>query len=173
MSGSSNCLPPSLTLSRSSLGLFVTLQEILYHLFFALIRLLQKIMHFQSKIKFFLSIYGFWFWFCCFAYVFPRVLFHCCSIMKLKIASNLNICIASYLASQQIMWYNRRIHGHDWKITSCCCFFSFQENYIWGCQNVNKELFRYCNLQHTKPYKSSATWQNFKKFHLSSTCGKL
>ena len=47
---------------------------------------------------------------------------------KLWIASCLHTCIASYLASHQNMWYNKRIHGHGLKITSCCCFFIFWRN---------------------------------------------
>ena len=46
---SSLILPP---LTRFSPGLFVVLQELLYQSFFALIRLLQKIMHFHSKTNF-------------------------------------------------------------------------------------------------------------------------
>ena len=47
-------IPPSLT--RYSVSLFVVLQEILYQSFFALIRLLQKTMHFQSKTNFFFQL---------------------------------------------------------------------------------------------------------------------
>ena len=45
--------PPHPPLTRFSPALFVVLQERLYQSFFALIRLLQKIMPFQSKINFF------------------------------------------------------------------------------------------------------------------------
>ena len=53
-------------------------------------------------------------------HVFPRVLFHSSAIIKLQIASYLCMCIASYFTSHQIMWHNKRIHGHGLKITSCC-----------------------------------------------------
>ena len=81
--------------------------------YFALLRLLQKIMHFQSKTKFFISTYC---WsvlillFC--VYVFLRALFHSSAIMKQRIASYLHICIASYLVSYQIMWHNKRVSCH-------------------------------------------------------------
>ena len=42
---------PPLSLTRISPGLFVVLQEMLYQISFALIKLLQKIMHFHSKKK--------------------------------------------------------------------------------------------------------------------------
>ena len=45
--------PQPLPLTRFSQGLFVVLQAILHQHFFALIKLLQKIMHFQSKTNFF------------------------------------------------------------------------------------------------------------------------
>ena len=61
-------------------------------------------------------------------YVSLRVLFHSCSIMKLRIALYLHICIASYSACYQAMWHNKRIHGYVLKITSCCCFFRFRGN---------------------------------------------
>ena len=61
-------LPP-FDLSRFSPSLFVVLQGILYQPFFVLIRLLPKIIHFQSKaISFFQLIAG-RFWFCCFVYM--------------------------------------------------------------------------------------------------------
>ena len=42
---------PPLSLTRISPGLFAVLQEMLYQISFALIKLLQKIMHFHSKKK--------------------------------------------------------------------------------------------------------------------------
>ena len=57
-------------------------------------------------------------------YVFLNAFFHSSAIMKLQIASCLHICIASYLASHQIMLYNKRIHGHGFKVTSR--FFGFR-----------------------------------------------
>ena len=59
-------LPP---LTRFPPGLFVVLQEILYQPFFALIRVLQKIMHFQSKTNFFFQLITVQLWFCCFVYM--------------------------------------------------------------------------------------------------------
>ena len=44
-------------ITRFSPGLFVVLREILYQPGFALVRLLEKIIHFQSKTFFFLSTY--------------------------------------------------------------------------------------------------------------------
>ena len=67
-----------------------------------LIRLLQKIMHFQSKTIFFQLIVG------------------RSTIMKLRIG---NLCIDSCLASHKIMWHYQRILGYDLKTTSC--FFRF------------------------------------------------
>ena len=49
------------------------------------------------------------------------------AIIKLRIASCLQICIGSHLACHQIIWYNKRIHSHDLKISSCCFFFSLSE----------------------------------------------
>ena len=46
-------LPPT---SYQVFTRFVVLQEMLYQPFFALIRLLQKIMHFQSKTNFFFQL---------------------------------------------------------------------------------------------------------------------
>ena len=48
--------PPLLPLIRFSPGLFVVLQEILYQTSFALVRLWQKIMHFQNKSNFFFQL---------------------------------------------------------------------------------------------------------------------
>ena len=121
-------LPPHPPTSYQVFTRFVVLQEILYQPFFALIRLLQKIMHFQSKTNFLILLIAGRFWFCCFVYVFLRVLFHSSAIMKLQIALYLHIFIASYLTSHQIMWHKKRINGHGLKITSCCYFFGFREN---------------------------------------------
>ena len=49
--------------------LFVDLQEILYQLFFALIRLFQNIMYFQSETNFFYQLLAGRFPFCCFVYI--------------------------------------------------------------------------------------------------------
>ena len=67
-----NCLPLTLppSVTRFSPGLFVVLQEILYQPFFLLIRLLQKIMHFQSKTNFFFQLIAGRFWFCYFVNMF-------------------------------------------------------------------------------------------------------
>ena len=117
--------PPFILLTTFSPGFFVALQEIFYQPSFSLIRLLQRITHFQSKNLFFSLLIAAWFCFCCCVYMcFFRVLFHFSAIMK-QIASYLHICIASYLVSHQIMWYNKRIHDHSLIITSCCCFFGF------------------------------------------------
>ena len=136
-------------------GLFVVLQEILYQPFLVLTKLLQKIMHFQSKTNFFFQLIADRFWFCYSVYIFFRVLFHSSAIMKLQIALYLHISIASYLTSHQIMWHNKRINGHGLKITSC--FFLAPEEtkfkvdttsiilgYLYHFGNVNKELFKYC-----------------------------
>ena len=66
---------PPLSLTRISPSLFVVLQEILYQTSFALIKLLQKIMHFHSKKKKFVQLVADRFWICCFVYVFLRALF--------------------------------------------------------------------------------------------------
>ena len=119
--------PPPLHLTRFPPDLFVALKEILFQPSFALINLLQKITHFQSKEKksFILMLLDFDFIVLC---VFFRVLFHSSSIMKLWIASYLDICIVSYWTYHQIMWHTKRIHDHGLKITSCCCFFGFRGN---------------------------------------------
>ena len=48
--------PTPVLLTRLSPGLSVVLQEMLYQNFFAQIKLLQKIMHFQSKTIFFFQL---------------------------------------------------------------------------------------------------------------------
>ena len=122
--GSSNCPPnPSLYQVFTRFVCCFTRNQ----LSSALIRLLQKIMHFQSKRSFFFQLIAGQFWFCCFVYVFLRALFRSSSIMKLRLASHWHICIASYLASQQLMWHSKKIHVHSLKVPSCCCFFGF-----WG-----------------------------------------
>ena len=84
-----------------------------------------KKMNFQSKTIFFQPIAG-RFWFCWFVYMcFLGYIFTCSTIMKLRIASYVRICTASYLVSHQIIWH-KKIHGYNLKITSCCCF-SFSE----------------------------------------------
>ena len=95
--------------------LLIVWQEILYQPSFTVIRLSQKMMHFQ---RFFLLTYC---WlvlillFC--AYVFLRMLFHISAIIKLWIASYSYICITFYLASHGIIIF---------KVTSSQ--FSFQGN---------------------------------------------
>ena len=54
------------------------------------------------------------------------------------------------------MWHNKRIYSHGLKITSCCCFFGFEEtkfevnttsiilSYLYNFENIDKESFRYC-----------------------------
>ena len=82
---------------------FVVLQEMLYPPFSAAIRLLQNIIHFQSKKKLLIDklLVDFDFTVLCIC-VF-RVLFHSSGIMKLRIALYLHIFTASYLTSHQIM----------------------------------------------------------------------
>ena len=62
--------PLPLPLTRFSRGVFVALQQLLYQVFFALITLLQNIIHFQSKINFFFQLIAGRFWFCCFVYMY-------------------------------------------------------------------------------------------------------
>ena len=47
---------------------------------------------------------------------------------EMLIYKMLHIYIAFYLVSPQIMWHNKRIHGHGFKTTSCCYVFGFREN---------------------------------------------
>ena len=84
-----------------SQGLLDVSKEILFKPSFALIKLLSKIMHFQSKTNFFFQLIDSRFWLCCFVFtcfVF-KSLCHSSVIMKLQIASYLHICKASYLVS--------------------------------------------------------------------------
>ena len=114
-------------LTRFSPGFFIVLQEILCQSFFCsdIWNYCKNYCIFKIK-RFFLST-------CCWsifillfcAYVFLRALFDGSAIIRLRTASSLQICIASYLASHQIMWYNKRNHDHGLKITNCCCFFVF------------------------------------------------
>ena len=53
--------PPHPPISYQVFTRFVVLQEKLYQCFFAVIRLLQKIMHFQSKTKFLIQLIAGWF----------------------------------------------------------------------------------------------------------------
>ena len=101
----------------------VVLQEILYQSSFALIRLLQKIMHFQSKTIFFYQLIAGWFWFCFFMYVFLRELFHSSAIIAEHSYMHSFLCLASH----QIMWHDKRIYGDGLKIT-IFCFFGFRGN---------------------------------------------
>ena len=120
--------PIHLSLTRFSPGLFVVLQEILYQPSFALIRLLKKILPFQSKTIFFFQLIAGRFWFFCLMYMcFLGCIFSAAN-MKLRIGLYLHICVAFYLASHQLMWHNKTIHDHGLKITSCCCFFGFRGN---------------------------------------------
>ena len=86
--------------------------------------------------------------------------FHSSAIIKLQIASYLqSICIASFFASHQIMWRNKRNFGHSLEIISCCFFFLFRgteetkfeintTSIILSClyhfMTANKELCIYC-----------------------------
>ena len=110
-------LPPPPPLTGFSPGLCVILQEILYQPFFALMRLLHNMIHFQSKTDLFFQLIAVFYMY------FLRVLFHSSVNMKLRIASYLYICVASYLAPHQIIWHNKSIPGHCLKITF---FFRFQ-----------------------------------------------
>ena len=47
---------------------------------------------------------------------------------EMLIYKMLHIYIAFYLVSPQIIWHNKRIHGHGFKTTSCCYVFGFREN---------------------------------------------
>ena len=82
---------------------------------FSLIRLLQKIMHFQSNTNLFFQLIAGQFWVCWFMYMFLRALFDSFAIMKLQIATNFEVGNASIILS-----------------------------YLYHFDNVNKELFRYC-----------------------------
>ena len=93
-------------------------------IFFALIRLLlQKVMHFQSKwlvlILLFPAV-------SCFA-PFSQFCHH-----ETTNSFIFSLCMASYLASHQIMWHNKISHRHGLKITSFCCFFGFQWDQVRG-----------------------------------------
>ena len=75
-----------------------------------------RIMHFQRKTVFFSTC-----WrsvlillFC--VYVFLRALFYSFAIMKIRTALYLHICIASYLASHQIIWHNKKLKALVWKL---------------------------------------------------------
>ena len=83
--------------------------------------------------------------------------------MKLQIASYLHIYtgIASQLASHQIMWHNKRIHGHGFEMYKLL-FFHFQRklssslilppeilSYIYHSGNVN-DYVDAVNFHHTK-----------------------
>ena len=78
--------PPPLPLTRFSPSLLVVLQEILYQPF-ALIRLLEKIMHFQWKTIFFFQLIA-GLDFVVLHICFFRELFHSSAILKLRIASS-------------------------------------------------------------------------------------
>ena len=120
--------------------------------------------------KYFINLFLLW-WDCCtiwfifkvkhlffqliavFYMYFLRVLFHSSVNMKLRIASYLYICVASYLAPHQIIWHNKSIPGHCLKITSNYSFFGFKfkvdtisiiSSYLYYFRKINKELFRYC-----------------------------
>ena len=108
-------------------SLFVLLQGILYQPFLLWSnRLLQKIIHFQSKTNFFFQLITSQFWFFCFVYMY--FLGHFLPSLNYKIALCLHGYIASYLISNQIMWHNKRIHGHVLKVTNSCYFFVFWRN---------------------------------------------
>ena len=140
-------LPPPPPLTWFSPGLCVILQEIFYQPFFALMRLLHNLIHFQSKTDLFFQLIAVFYMY------FLRVLFHSSINKKLRIASYLYICVASYLAPHQIIWHNKSIPGHCLKITSNYSFFGFKfkvdtisiiSSYLYYFRKINKELFRYC-----------------------------
>ena len=89
--------PPPVQLTRFSPVFFVVLQAILYQAF-AMIRLLQKIIHkIIYKIKFFISTYCWFFLILLFCvYVFLRTLFQNSVIIKLRITVIFALCIAFY-----------------------------------------------------------------------------
>ena len=125
--GSWNCHPPSLPIITFSPGLLVVLQEILYQLSCALIRLLCS-NGFLKENNFF-SIYG---WsvlvvlFC--VYVSLGTFWLCCHLENMNQWSL--VCIASYLASHPIMLHNKRIHGHGLKIKIWLCFLVSMETNV-------------------------------------------
>ena len=140
---------PHPTLLDFSPGLLVELPEILHQPSFTFIRLFQKIMHFQSKTNFSSNLLLVSFDFAILCSCVSSVPFQSSSIVKLRLASYLYIWIACYLVSHQIMWHNKRIHGHGLKITYCCFFLflrKLRSRLILLCHfgNVNKDLFRYC-----------------------------
>ena len=118
-------------LTRFSPGFFVVIQAILYQ-YFAMIKLLQKVIHFQSRLIFSSQLIAGWFWFCSFVYMFIRTLSQSSVIIKLLIALHLHVCIASYWVSHQIMWYKKIIYDHGLKIIRSWCFFGFVGSYVWG-----------------------------------------
>ena len=83
--------PPHPALISFSPGLFLELQEILYQLSFALIRLFQKIMHFEIKKKFSSNLLLVSFDFAILCLCVSWAPFNGSTIMKLQIASYLYI----------------------------------------------------------------------------------
>ena len=106
---------------------FVVFQAILYWPF-SLVRLLQKVIHWQSKLNFFFQLIADRFWLCCFVYVFLRTLFQSSVIIKLQIASYLYTYIASYLASHQIMWHKQKKPWSWFENYKLFLFFWFPRN---------------------------------------------
>ena len=94
--------------TRFSADLFVVLQEILYQPSFVLIRLLWKIMHFQSKTTFFFQIIVCQVWFCCFDYkCFTRRFF---TVLLSWNCESIISCFRGFLFGlSSIMWHNDRI----------------------------------------------------------------
>ena len=125
--GSSKCLPTLHPLTRFSPSLFVVLQEILHQPSFLLRSNYWKNNVFSKQNSFFPSTYCSLVLVLLFSvYEFLRTFFKVLPI-KLEIASYLHKCMASYLASHQILEHNQGIHGHSLKIASCS-FFVFREN---------------------------------------------
>ena len=87
-------------------------------------RLLQKLTHFKVKQISSLNVLLVSFHFAVFVYMW--FLGHFFTVLQSWMALCLDICKISYLTSHQIMWHNKRIHGHGFKIRSCCCSYVFQ-----------------------------------------------
>ena len=140
--------------------LLVVLQEIIYQPSFALIRLLQKKKRCIFNVKQFFPFNILLVDFAVFCIFVSWGVFHSSAIIKLQIASYLqSICIASFFASHQIMWRNKRNFGHSLEIISCCFVFLFRgteetkfeintTSIILSClyhfMTANKELCIYC-----------------------------
>ena len=103
--------------------LYVVLQEILYQLSFTVIRLLRKIMDFQSNTSFFFQLIAGRFLILQFRFYVFLTGFSQWNYHRETTNQSYIICMPSYLASHEIMWYNKRSHGL--KITNCCLLLRF------------------------------------------------